>query len=1273
MARVADVLLDLTATAIASGDRFLSSTSELAGVLRHSADAVALLNVGEAIQLPPKTLDRCGKLADTLRASGFVEEKVKQVLRALFCTHLLGPREAEQQMERAFDVWDEQHRGVLELEAISHDLSALLAGDLEPHERKQLIEGLGADGSGLLEYEGFREVMMAIGAEPGERKGRLAALRQYGEDVGLARTALGPAGAASLSRHELRVAGAVVRVLQRELYRPEDAAALLPALGLPRPTEAQLRAAFQVFDLAGRGEALDAEYVREKLQILVPQAAALVWGSNAAAAPTNAAAASSFIGGSSRAGSFIDGARSFLGGGGGGGRGVASEPVELLSFEDFVATLTQLRQALASHALAAGVHIESEMPSGWLRSLVASVSHSALALTSLKPRESLLLSPSALNAVGRLVAELSDAGIAHEGGIAFARALFLPYDPSAAREAFPHLDLKRSGTIPMARVRRLLPALSRHLPPSDAQTRIASALADVTDVNGLELSGLTQLLASLRPPDAAGASAGGVLGDSLAGLACIDAATASRLPPLQLQRVGRIARRMQADGYPLAAITTVVRVLFISSSRGDLERAFALLDRERAGSLHAGHFRQLLYVAGEFLPEQDELDEWFEALDVDDSGRLEMPEFAKLVRALRRAIAAGHKTTLGTLTSTLSGTVASVAASALDPSLMARLTPLERRRAGRVAEALQHAEFSAHDSRHIVRALFDGASEAQLRAAFAVFDKDGEGSIDADEFREMMPLLAGHEGLSFARVESLFREADHDGSGVLEYTEFVWLLAHLNTGPQPGPGGEGGGDDGRSFAAGKSFAGGRSFASGRSFSSKSFTSKSFKSQGASFVGGSSQQQQPQHRYIKSVDELRADRLREAQQAALAERAARLRSKADILARACGLLHQERPYVCAELLMRLHRLELEEASAIRRATKGVPEQSADGLLLRGTPALLERRAEVVLRGLASLAVNDRDHALGQLRQAIRSIDEELPVTETASHGIARSRGLHSRADRLKLVVELLLTPGGLAEAAALVAELRTAIRSEQELLMAAPTAVARGTDESLRALKQRVGKFSQLQLMLDNEQVPAAKTHAEALVRALRADAARVTDFATQGVYVPPSASAVPALPPIEEAESVLAGSRYAPRWRRCRALLVASEKCAQVLELLQHGKRRSLQEGVQLLMTMEETDMAPLFAIAREIMKLTDAELSKQVNAAAPSSAANAAPPMVIYWHQIDDENDENYEVRDFADWALTRDLRRARLQLMNNRVAEGIAALEKLRSNLLLYARDAG
>ena len=253
----------------------------------------------------------------------------------------------------------------------------------------------------------------------------------------------------------------------------------------------------------------------------------------------------------------------------------------------------------------------------------------------------------------------------------------------------------------------------------------------------------------------------------------------------------------------------------------------------------------------------------------------------------------------------------------------------------------------------------------------------------------MLPVLAGDLSLPFARIEALFREADKDNSGVLEYTEFVWLIANLNA---------------SSSTANQSFVGGggKSFKAGRSFGGKSFTkgAQSFTSS-QSFTGGGGG-----HRYIKSVEELRADRLREAQQSALAERAARLRSKADILARACGLLHQERPLVCAELLMRLHRLELEEAACVRRAHRDVPEKSSDGLLLRGTPALLERRAEVVFRGLASLAVDERDRALGELRQAIRSIDEELPVTETASHGIARSRGLHARADRLRLVVELL---------------------------------------------------------------------------------------------------------------------------------------------------------------------------------------------------------------------------------------------------------------------------
>ena len=39
--------------------------------------------------------------------------------------------------------------------------------------------------------------------------------------------------------------------------------------------------------------------------------------------------------------------------------------------------------------------------------------------------------------------------------------------------------------------------------------------------------------------------------------------------------------------------------------------------------------------------------------------------------------------------------------------------------------------------------------------------QDGGGAIDGDEFREMLPLLAG-EHLPFEKVESLFAQADRD-------------------------------------------------------------------------------------------------------------------------------------------------------------------------------------------------------------------------------------------------------------------------------------------------------------------------------------------------------------------------------------------------------------------------------------------------------------------------------------------------------------------------------
>ena len=63
-----------------------------------------------------------------------------------------------------------------------------------------------------------------------------------------------------------------------------------------------------------------------------------------------------------------------------------------------------------------------------------------------------------------------------------------------------------------------------------------------------------------------------------------------------------------------------------------------------------------------------------------------------------------------------------------------------------------------------------------------------------------------------------------------------------------------------------------------------------------------------------------------------------------------------------------------------------------------------------------------------------------------------------------------------------------------------------------------------------------------------------------------------------------------------------------------------------------------------------------------------------MWWHEIDEgEGNDSYEVVELADWVSARDLKRARLQLMRRGgIDDGIAALEKMRNDLLLFARDA-
>jgi len=68
-------------------------------------------------------------------------------------------------------------------------------------------------------------------------------------------------------------------------------------------------------------------------------------------------------------------------------------------------------------------------------------------------------------------------------------------------------------------------------------------------------------------------------------------------------------------------------------------------------------------------------------------------------------------------------------------------------------------------------------TEAELKAAFQVFDRDGSGTINTEELKEVMKSIG--ESLTDEEIEDMMKEADKDGNGTIDCKMFfilVWVL-----------------------------------------------------------------------------------------------------------------------------------------------------------------------------------------------------------------------------------------------------------------------------------------------------------------------------------------------------------------------------------------------------------------------------------------------------------------------------------------------------------------
>ena len=68
----------------------------------------------------------------------------------------------------------------------------------------------------------------------------------------------------------------------------------------------------------------------------------------------------------------------------------------------------------------------------------------------------------------------------------------------------------------------------------------------------------------------------------------------------------------------------------------------------------------------------------------------------------------------------------------------------------------------------------DSEKEEEIREAFRIFDRDGDGFISPEELRHVMTNLG--EKLTDEEVDAMIKEADFDNDGQISYEEFVTTM-----------------------------------------------------------------------------------------------------------------------------------------------------------------------------------------------------------------------------------------------------------------------------------------------------------------------------------------------------------------------------------------------------------------------------------------------------------------------------------------------------------------
>ncbi|KAJ3382899.1 hypothetical protein HDU84_003964 [Entophlyctis sp. JEL0112] len=222
-------------------------------------------------------------------------------------------------------------------------------------------------------------------------------------------------------------------------------------------------------------------------------------------------------------------------------------------------------------------------------------------------------------------------------------------------------------------------------------------------------------------------------------------------------------------------LTMMARKMKDTDSEEEIKEAFKVFDKDGNGFISAAELRHVMTNLGEKLTDE-EVDEMIREADVDGDGQINYEEFVKMMAddrtaEYKEAFAFFDKAGSGKIpVSSLGRMIRSLGQNPTEAEIADLVALL-----GGPTAAFDFAQFSGIMTKR------GGSvdSEDDIREAWKVFDKEGNGFISAAELRHIMTNLG--EKLTDEEVDLIIREADVEGNGQIDYTrkEFLNMMVSV--------------------------------------------------------------------------------------------------------------------------------------------------------------------------------------------------------------------------------------------------------------------------------------------------------------------------------------------------------------------------------------------------------------------------------------------------------------------------------------------------------------